>query len=549
MPLDPSIYAQIIKPEIVPLVSPQQREAQRVLIEQRQALADERREKLRQMREASLDESTINDAIQQSVDPQTGIPDFDQAISIAASRGRASAVSALTKLVDEHKTKAEAIAKQHLANQRDQIDLGLQTLNMTKPDGSNWPAVRKMALALADDPKSQEQLASVLPESYDAPTVEAVKQGALKTDQYFTLQQKAIEAAPKTYGEFKQQLAPVLAAAPTKEEWDNALDYAALVGGTAGKQMRAVFGEFSPESQAAALDKGKTAHEISTEAQQQLTNQRLAGAETRMETAATETARHNKEMERLGLIRATKPSAPQAGSSTAESDAKEIAQAIMRGEQPPELTGMYGKSAAIKAELARNHYDLTHALEDWNATKRYLNTLNGAQQTRLRQAVEFTAHSLDIVEDLNKQWQGGRFPLLNKAQLIAAKNGVLGKDAQRIATQLDAQIGDLVSELGTVYKGGNSSTDESLKLAAQNLSANWSQSQLAAAIDLTRKNLTIRQNSIKNVGPIGATPQNPYAPQQGAPDSTQKVRVKGKDGRTYEFPNQAAADNFKKAGG
>jgi hypothetical protein len=27
------------------------------------------------------------------------------------------------------------------------------------------------------------------------------------------------------------------------------------------------------------------------------------------------------------------------------------------------------------------------------------------------------------------------------------------------------------------------------------------------------------------------------------------VRVKGKDGKTYEFPNQAAADAFKKAGG
>ena len=41
---------------------------------------------------------------------------------------------------------------------------------------------------------------------------------------------------------------------------------------------------------------------------------------------------------------------------------------------------------AIMAEAHRQHFDIAKANEDWTATQKYLGTLNGAQQTRLRQA-------------------------------------------------------------------------------------------------------------------------------------------------------------------
>lgn len=197
--------------------------------------------------------------------------------------------------------------------------------------------------------------------------------------------------------------------------------------------------------------------------------------------------------------------------SSTNSDVEAIADAIVRGEQPPTTTGLYGKTAAVRAALAKRGYNLTTASLDYTATQAHFRTLNGAQQTRMRQAVDNAAHSLDVIDALAQQWQGGKYPLLNKGRLAAAKSGVLGAQAQTIATQLEAQISDVTSELGNVYMGGNSPTDHALALAAKNLSANWSLPQLQDALKLARTNLTIRQNSIQNTGAITATNNNPAA--------------------------------------
>jgi len=196
------------------------------------------------------------------------------------------------------------------------------------------------------------------------------------------------------------------------------------------------------------------------------------------------------------------------------SDIDVIADAIVSGAQPPTTQGMYRNTAALRAALARRGYNLTAANLDWQAAARHMATLNGPQQTRLRQALETADHSLDIIRDLAEQWQGGRFPALNKGRLVAAKQGALGPEAQKIATTLEAQITDVTSELSNVYMGGNSPTDQALHLATKNLSADWSLPQLLAALDLARRNLGIRRNSIEQAGAQGVSPTNPYAPPQ-----------------------------------
>jgi hypothetical protein len=202
-----------------------------------------------------------------------------------------------------------------------------------------------------------------------------------------------------------------------------------------------------------------------------------------------------------------------------------IGDAIIAGTQPPEISGfgMAKIAAPLKAYLAEKGYDLTTAGLDYKAQQKYMSTLNGAQQVRLRQATDFAYSSLDLVEGLAKEWQGGNFAVLNKVNLIAAKNGVYGPQAASIATRLDTQIADLTSELGTVYKGGNSSTDETLKLAAKNLSSDWSEKVILDVIPLVRQNLDIRRNSQKFVG--ATTSQNP---RQKEPSDTQTL-VKPKD--------------------
>lgn len=197
-------------------------------------------------------------------------------------------------------------------------------------------------------------------------------------------------------------------------------------------------------------------------------------------------------------------------------DPKAVADAIEAGEQPPTVSDL-GRpmGAAVRSELAKRGFNLSTAQSDWAATQSHFRTLNGSQQTRLRQAAETAYHSLDVIDDLSEKWKGGRFPILNKANLAAAKAGAYGKDAQSIAVQLEAQITDVASEMANVYMGGNSPTDHALKLAAKNLSADWSKDTLKGATDLARKNLRIRLNSIQQTGVIGASPTNPYvAPPQ-----------------------------------
>ncbi len=206
------------------------------------------------------------------------------------------------------------------------------------------------------------------------------------------------------------------------------------------------------------------------------------------------------------------------GAALTDEEVKLNADAIEAHRKPPLLNG-FGRAGAgkISAELERRGFDLARATSDWNATQKYLGTLNGPQQTRFRQAIVSVPHALDLIDKLADQWDGGGFPLLNKAQLALAKNGVLGPKAQQIATQLDAQINDVVAELGQVYMGGTSPTDHALELAAKNLSADWSRNQLRALTAQSRQNIEIKRGSISEAGAMGVTPGSSYLPPTPAP--------------------------------
>jgi hypothetical protein len=218
-------------------------------------------------------------------------------------------------------------------------------------------------------------------------------------------------------------------------------------------------------------------------------------------------------------IEGTIPSAGGTGLGGTNDDAEQIAGAIASGMQPPDMKGLYRFGGPVRAKLAKMGYDYTTANKDWQAVQKHLLTLNGPQQERLRQAITFTYDSLDIIEnlynDLEKTGLPGGFKILNKAALAAARN--VPGEAGKLAQALEAQINDLTSELGTVYKGGNSSTDESLRLAAKNLEAEWSPKTFHFALEQIRKNLTIRRNSILTSKPAGlSTSPETSAPPGGA---------------------------------
>jgi hypothetical protein len=217
----------------------------------------------------------------------------------------------------------------------------------------------------------------------------------------------------------------------------------------------------------------------------------------------------------LGRIALT----PKKSTDNAATDdyATEIADAIEAGTQQPDTRGLFRLAGPVRAILGKRGYNLLAANTDWLATQRTIATLNGPQQTRLRQAAQTAYESLDVIDDLATKLAQAMgttdITRLNKAKLDAAIGGAPGfsPEARQLATQLRAQVTDVVSELGNVYMGGNSPTDHSLALAGQNLNANWSLPQLKSATALARKNLAIRRNSIANSQPIvpGQAPQRP----------------------------------------
>lgn len=199
-------------------------------------------------------------------------------------------------------------------------------------------------------------------------------------------------------------------------------------------------------------------------------------------------------------------------------DVQDTIAGMMDGSIPPQLPGRASKEyVALLAEAKRRGYNLSAAVTDWNATQKHIATLNGAQQLRLNQSINSLPDMLDSVDALASKWKGGKFPILNKANLALAKGGAYGSDAASIANQLDAQIADVTADLGNVYMGGNSPTDHALGLAGKSLQGEWDEKVLHDMVKLARQNVTIRRNSIANTGVAGASDNNPYVPGGGAP--------------------------------
>lgn len=263
------------------------------------------------------------------------------------------------------------------------------------------------------------------------------------------------------------------------------------------------------------LAKAKQADEANKQAETVRHNQAMEGQPTEPRLLERAAAGDPLAIKALKLQTQQKIASRPVINNMTGNDAKDIADAIENGDQPPTLTGLYRNAGPVRAELARRGFPLAQATSDWTATQKHLSTMNGAQQERLRQAVSFTSDSLPIVEDLYGQWKATGLPsgfkTYNKAALIAASH-LPGKQGS-IATNLISQIQDLTSELGTVYKGGNSSTDESLKLAAGNLSADWNDQTFSDGLKRIHQNLNIRKNSINHSMPAGVSANSPYTPQ------------------------------------
>lgn len=190
------------------------------------------------------------------------------------------------------------------------------------------------------------------------------------------------------------------------------------------------------------------------------------------------------------------------GATTPEDTAEvqAIGDAIISGEQPPELTRLYGKSAKVRAYLAQKGFNLTKAQTDWTSTQRFATSLNGPQQVRLNQALDSVEHSLPELRKLNEQFKRSNWTPANKAELALA---ITGTDPVRrdLATKYLGQINLMKDELGQAFMGGGVPTDKAFELADDILKPVYGAKQLDVSIDQLAINLRIRKNAITSATP------------------------------------------------
>lgn len=199
-------------------------------------------------------------------------------------------------------------------------------------------------------------------------------------------------------------------------------------------------------------------------------------------------------------------------------DYAELVKGINAGTIPvPQSRGFTGNYAKLLTEARKQGVDINGINFKQQALTRHYASLNSADQLRLRQAINTTVPSLDVISEysqaLTKAMPRGEVNFLNRANIVAASNGVYGPKARDAARKLLGEISLVRGEVAQVMRGGHAPTNEAFQEVRDVLDGNWSQGGLDAAIVNAKRNMNIRLNAIENTEALVPSVQGGYTPQ------------------------------------
>lgn len=224
-----------------------------------------------------------------------------------------------------------------------------------------------------------------------------------------------------------------------------------------------------------------------------------------------------------------------------------IGDAVINGDQPPDLRGLYGKSGAVRAYLQSKGFNLTKANRDWMATNKYVTSLNAPQQVRLNQTIDSVSQGIPALRDLSGELQRTDFNPSNYVIVKGQQNGIqldprkmnsLNPDQRQVAVKYVTQINLLRDEGAQVFSGGYAPQESAFKLIDEILNPYYSNPSTNAALDQLEYNLKIRKNAITNGRPMSiggevnvpGTAQNPEVVSR----STSKTVLKATNPQTNQ---------------
>jgi hypothetical protein len=198
-----------------------------------------------------------------------------------------------------------------------------------------------------------------------------------------------------------------------------------------------------------------------------------------------------------------------------KSEVQKIGDAIIAGDQPPTLTGLYRDRAAIQAYLADKKYSLSKAQQEWNVAQKQIGSLNSQRMIQFAGTAKSVVNTLDEVKSLSEEMEQSGIPLLNKAQLTALNQTQGNTPAGQLAGRYIAAVNTLKSEFANLENGGYAPTEEVWKLANKQIDENFGVKQLGSRLDEIRRLIGFRIQAIPNLEQLGGASANRYTGQPG----------------------------------
>jgi hypothetical protein len=203
-----------------------------------------------------------------------------------------------------------------------------------------------------------------------------------------------------------------------------------------------------------------------------------------------------------------------------------IIEGIETGKQPPSLTGLYGRSAAVRAGLEEKGFDLSKAQLEWDRARKQIQSLNGPQITKFVGLANSVNGTIDEVRRLSKEMDFSGIPALNSLQLQSyiqtqgnSKNG-------QLAARYIGAVNTLKEEFANLAQGGYAPTESVWKLAKRQINENYGVKELGASLDEIQRLINYRIQGIPGLSELGPGSENRYIPGREGSSRGDGVRAK-----------------------
>ena len=200
------------------------------------------------------------------------------------------------------------------------------------------------------------------------------------------------------------------------------------------------------------------------------------------------------------------------GSGDADNPVKNIAKAIEKGERPPNLTNLGKMAPMVAAQLAKDNFNQTQALQEYESAHKQVLSLNGPQMVRFVGLAKSVDNTIDEVNVLGEQLHNSGVPLLNHAKLLYLMQTEGNSERGKLATRYINAVNTVKEEFANAANGGYAPTEPAWKLANEQINGDYGEQQLRASLSEVQRLIRYRLHSIPNMDTLGPGAQNRYVP-------------------------------------